>query len=107
MRNAMMAGALKRNDSSPEADRRSASTVPATTTTAPRRASFRRQRFRTRRMTSTSSVRWSIGPPKKRLQEFLLAREVIRDHRLGGQEPHASQQQIPPQALTPLRLLAR
>src|SRR5207244_8391704 len=99
IRNAMMAGAEKRNDSRPEAESRRASTVPATTTTAPRSASLRRQRFRTRRITSISSVRWSmsVGPPRKRLQEFLLAREVIRDHRFGRQESHARQQQIPPQ----------
>src|SRR5437867_4001605 len=62
MRKVMIAGALKRNDSRPEAESSSASTVPARTTTAPRRASLKRQRLRTRRMTSTSSVRWSMSP---------------------------------------------
>src|SRR5439155_19745650 len=108
MRNAMIAGALKRNDSSPDADRRSASTVPATTTTAPRMASLRPQRFRTRRMTSTSSVRWSMSlAPTARLQEFFLPREMIRNRRLDGQKADAGQQQIPPQALSMLRLFPR
>ena len=43
MRNVMIAGALKRNDSRPEAESSNASAVPATTTTAPRRASLMRQ----------------------------------------------------------------
>ena len=58
-RNELMAAGLNRSASRLEADRKSASRVPATTMTAPRRASFIRHRFRTRRMTSTSSWRRS------------------------------------------------
>src|SRR5436190_12942126 len=61
MRNAMMAAALNRKDSRPDAESSRARAVPATTTTAPRIASLRRQRLRTLRMTSTSRVRWSIS----------------------------------------------
>ena len=58
-RNELMAAGLNRSASRLDADRKSASRVPATTMTAPRRASFIRHRFRTRRMTSTSSWRRS------------------------------------------------
>ena len=47
----MMADGLNRKASRLEAESSSASSVPATTMTAPRSASFRRQRLRTRRMT--------------------------------------------------------
>src|ERR1043165_4751983 len=105
IRNAMIAGALNLKVSRPEAEASSASTVPATTTTTPRSASRRRQRFRTPRMTSTSSLRWSMPPllVPTRLQEFLFAREAIRDDRLGRQQQHAKQEQIPPEALAALR----
>src|SRR5262245_1603454 len=61
MRKPMIDAALNRNCSRPDAESSSASTVPATTTTAPRRASFIRHRFLTRLMTSTSSRRWSMS----------------------------------------------
>ena len=47
-RNVMMEAALNLSASRPAADDMSASSVPATTMTAPRSASFKRQRFRTR-----------------------------------------------------------
>ena len=56
-RNATIAAALNLSASRPEADSSSAMTLPATTTTTPRSASFRRQRFLIFRMTSTSSAR--------------------------------------------------
>src|ERR1051325_1950574 len=100
-RKVMIAGALNLSASRPDADAISASNVPATTTTRPRTASRRRQRFRTSRMTLTSSLRWSM--PRllvpNRLQEFLLTREAIRDDRLGRQQQQSGQQEIPPQAL--------
>ena len=41
------------------------------------------------------------------LQEFLFARQAVRNHGFGGQQQQAGQQQIPPQALALLGLLAR
>src|SRR5580765_579925 len=123
MRKVMMAGALKRNDSRPEAESSSASTVPATMITAPRSASRPRHRFRTRRMTSTSSVRGSMrrfslrerlhpasasrSPKGVALQELLFAREVVRDYGFRRQQQQTGHQQVPPQTLTPLRLFPR
>ena len=54
--------ALNRSAWRVDADRNSASSVPATTKTAPRSARRMRQRLRTRRMTSTSSRR-RLEPP--------------------------------------------
>ena len=48
IRNEMMAAGEKRSARDSDADKNSASNVPATTMTAPRKASFSRQRFRTR-----------------------------------------------------------
>src|SRR5712691_3796815 len=148
MRKVMIAGTLKRNDSRPEAESSNASTVPARTTTAPRRASLKRQRLRTRRMTSTSSVRWSMSPyslclrkprpaeagsyrnratdytvrTKKarpnhglkvlaakifRLQKSLFSRQMVRNDGFCRQQQQAGHEQVPPQALPPLGLLAR
>src|SRR5262245_32897730 len=57
-RNAIIALGLNFRASRPDADRSSARMLPATTTTTPRSASLRRQRFRICRMISTSSARW-------------------------------------------------
>src|SRR4249920_3881546 len=115
MRKPMIDGALNRNCSRPDAESSSASTVPATTTTAPRRASFIRHRFLTRRMTSTSSRRWSMSGLSQKnrlapaaaaatengratyfqqwLQELLFPRQLIRDDRLDRQQQETRQHQ--------------
>src|SRR5439155_8927131 len=105
MRNAMMAVVLKRNDSSPEAERNNARIVPATTTSVPRKASRNRHRFRTLRMTSINRSRGSIQPSlltANRLQELLFPRQTIRDDRFDREQAEPRQQQVPPQALAPL-----
>src|SRR6516225_608648 len=110
-RKAMIAPTLNRSASRLDADRNSASTVPATTSMMPRTASRCLQRFRTERMTSRSSARRSMGPPTvvggtghyclqdHSLQESFTLREAIRHHCFSCQEQQPGQEQIPPDGL--------
>src|SRR4029450_12124057 len=104
MRNAMIALGLNFRASRPDADRSNARMLPATTTTTPRRASLRRQRFRVCRMISTSSARWLMDGS---LSTMLHPRNPIREDCFGGEEQDAAEHQIPPDCRTAVALLRR
>src|SRR5437899_2764758 len=126
----MMAGTLNLAASRLDAENSSTATMPTKTITAPRVARRRRHLFRMRRMTSTSSARWSMSVPSIRLkpdpafnyqhsltprtwsarkrlppgtakraplQKFLFSGQTVRNDGFGGQQEHASEDQIPPQ----------
>src|SRR6202163_474293 len=121
----MMAAGVNRRASRLDADSSRASSVPATTMTAPRSASLSRQRFRTRWTISMSSGRRSdwlnpsgmsaseytrraLGthrsqifslPAAVRLQKSFVPRQVVREGHFGGEHDQTRRQEIPPQPL--------